>query len=66
MVVPFSLTPEQAVRRFEAFQRQQCMRMHVLDPLQGAVMSAELLPFWMFDATASVECRAKLGRHAKR
>lgn len=62
LVVDFQISCEQAVKAFEDFQRKQCMHLHASGVLKGGTITAALLPFWLFDAAVTVECKGSIGR----
>jgi hypothetical protein len=63
-VAEFDVSQPEALGRFEAHQKRLCYSMHAPDVLRGGggpAVTAAYLPFWLFDAEVSVECRGSLG-----
>jgi hypothetical protein len=65
-VAEFDVSRADALRRFHDHQRALCYSFHAGDVLsssgaEGLAVSAAYLPFWMFDAVVSVECKGTLG-----
>lgn len=67
VVAEFDVSREEALGRFEAHQQQLCYNMHARDVLksQELQVTAAYLPFWLFDAVISVECKGALGFRPK-
>jgi len=64
-VAEFDVGRAEALGRFEAHQQQLCHNLHASHVLKSHAtelrVSAAYLPFWLFDAEVSVECRGTLG-----
>lgn len=65
MLLPFRVTPEQALAAFESYQRASCYHLHASNLLGSEHKLQPLfMPFWLFEATVSTEAIAALGRKA--
>jgi hypothetical protein len=53
------------VEAFQSYQQQRCHKLQASDVLQKDAQPLPLfLPFWLFTANVSVECKATLGYRA--
>lgn len=64
VLIGFEVTRQQAVGLFNAQQRERCKGLQAADVLASAAITPQLLPFWLFDAVTSAECKGTLGRRA--
>lgn len=62
-IVDFQISKEEAVRRFNDYQRRECKYLHAHSILgdTSTTVTPMYLPYWYFSATISSEAKAKLG-----